>query len=57
MLKVMAIVPMILIALSIAFTAIPMSADAVAGTLPITIGAVVCIALGELLILLRRKKQ
>ena len=57
MLKVMAIVPMILIALSIAFTAIPMSADAVAGTLPITIGAVVCIVLGELLILLRRKKQ
>ena len=57
MLKVMAIVPMILIALSIVFTAVPMSADAVAGTLPITIGAVVCIALGELLILLRRKKQ
>ena len=57
MLKAMAIIPMILIALSIVFTAVPLSADAVAGTLPITIGAVICIVLGELLIMLRGKKQ
>lgn len=57
MLKAMAVIPMILIALSIVFTAVPLSADAVAGTLPITIGAVICIALGELLIVLRGKKQ
>lgn len=56
MLKAMAIIPMVLIALSVVFTAVPLSADAVAGTLPITIGAVVCICLGELLIALRGKK-
>lgn len=56
MLKAMAIVPMALIALSVVFTAVPLSADAVAGTLPITIGAIVCICLGELLIVLRGKK-
>lgn len=57
MLKTMAVIPMILIALSIVFTAVPLSADAVSGTLPITIGAVICIVLGELLIVLRGKKQ
>lgn len=57
MLKAMAFIPMILIALSIVFTAVPLSADAVAGTLPITIGAVICILLGELLIVLRGKKN
>lgn len=55
--KLMAIVPMILIALSVVFTAIPLDAESVPGTLPITIGAVVCILLGELLIVLRKKKQ
>lgn len=55
--KVMAIVPMILIALSVIFTAVPLDAESVPGTLPITIGAVVCILLGELLIVLRKKKQ
>ncbi len=54
---VMAIVPMILIALSVIFTAVPLDAESVPGTLPITIGAVVCILLGELLIVLRKKKQ
>lgn len=57
MLKAMAVIPMVLIVVSIIFTAVPLSADAVAGTLPITIGAVVCIALGEILIMLRGKKQ
>ena len=55
--KVMAIIPMVLIALSVIFTAVPLDAESVPGTLPITIGAVVCILLGELLIVLRKKKQ
>lgn len=54
---VMAIVPMALIALSVIFTAVPLDAESVPGTLPITIGAVICILLGELLIVLRKKKQ
>ncbi len=54
---VMAIVPMVLIALSVIFTAVPLDAESVPGTLPITIGAVVCILLGELLIVLRKKKK
>jgi len=59
MLKVMAIVPMILIAISVIFCAVPLSFDAetLAAVLPITIGAVICIALGEVLITLRNKKN
>lgn len=55
--KLMAIVPMILIALSVIFTAVPLDAESVPGTLPITIGAVVCILLGEVLISLRKAKK
>lgn len=55
--KLMAIIPMILIVLSVMFTAVPLDAESVPGTLPITIGAVICILLGELLIVLRKKKQ
>ena len=57
--KILAIVPMILIALSIIFTAVPLSFDAetLAAVLPITIGAIVCILIGEVLISLRQKKQ
>ena len=56
--KILAIVPMILIALSIIFTAVPLSFDAetLAAVLPITIGAIVCILIGEVLISLRQKK-
>lgn len=59
MLKVMAYVPMVLIAISIAFCAIPLSLDAetLAAVLPITIGAVICIALGEVLTIAREKKN
>ena len=59
MLKVMAIVPMILIAISIIFCAVPMAFDSetLAAVLPITIGAVVCIALGEVLTIIREKKN
>ena len=59
MLKVMAIVPMVLIAISIAFCAIPLSFDAetLAAVLPITIGAIVCIIIGEVLTIAREKKN
>ena len=53
----MAALPMILIVIAILFTAIPLSADAVADTLPITIGSVLCIALGELLIAVRGRQK
>lgn len=58
LLKVMAYVPMVLIVVSIIFTAVPLSFDAetLELTLPITIGAVVCIAIGEILIAARSKK-
>lgn len=59
LLKVMAIVPMVLIVISILFTAVPLSFDSetLAATLPITIGAIICIVLGEILIIARGKKQ
>ena len=49
MLKVMAYVPMVLIIISIIFTAVPLSFDSetLAATLPITIGAIICIVIGE----------
>ena len=53
----MAALPMILIVIAILFTAIPMSADAAADTLPITIGSILCIALGELLIAVRGRQK
>ena len=55
--KIMAALPMILIVIAILFTAIPMSADAAADTLPITIGSILCIALGELLIAVRSRQK
>lgn len=59
LLKVMAYVPLALILISILFTGIPLSfdRDTLAYTLPITIGAAAAIALGEILIEYRRKKQ
>lgn len=59
MLKIMAYLPLVLIVVSIIFTAVPLSfdADTLSATLPITIGAVICIALGEALIILREKKR
>ena len=57
--KIMAIVPMLLIVVSIIFTAFPLSFDSetLAATLPITIGAILCIIIGELLIAARARKQ
>lgn len=59
LLHVLAVVPMILIAISIVFCAVPLSFDAetLSAVLPITIGAAVCIALGEILIRLRSRRN
>lgn len=59
MLKVMAYVPMGLILISILFCAVPMSLDAetLAEVLPITIGTVICIIIGEVLIISREKRK
>ena len=58
-LKFMAWVPWLLIVVSIIFTAVPLSFDAetLAGVLSITIGAIICIGIGEALISLRAKKR
>lgn len=59
MLKVMAYVPMALIVVSILFCAVPLSFDAqtLAAVLPITIGAIICVIIGEVLIIAREKKN
>ena len=57
-LKCIAYVPMALIIISIIFTAIPLSFDqeTLAAFLPITVGSIVSVAIGEALIALRGKK-
>lgn len=59
MLKLMAYVPIVLIAISIFFTAVPLSFDSatLATVLPITIGAIISIIFGEVLIGLRERKE
>ena len=56
-LKWIAYVPMVLIVISIIFTAVPLSFDAetLANFLPITIGSILSVAIGEVLIALRGK--
>ena len=58
LLKCIAYVPMALILISIVFTAVPLSFDAqtLAEFLPITIGSLISVAIGEALIALRAKK-
>ena len=57
-LKLLAYIPMVLIIVSIIFTAVPLSFDAesLSGTLPITIGAVIFIVLGEIIISSKGKR-
>ena len=57
--KLFVVIPMILIIVAIVFTAVPMSFDSetLAATLPITIGAIICIILGEVLIAVRGNKK
>ena len=58
MLKIMAYVPIALIVISIFFTAFPLSFDAatLSTVLPITIGAIISVVLGEILIIARERK-
>ena len=57
MLRVLAYVPMALILISIFFTAVPLSfdTDTLSYYLPITIGSILSVAIGEVLIALRGK--
>ncbi len=57
LLRCIAYVPMALIVISIIFTAVPLSFDAetLASFLPITIGSIISVAIGEVLIALRGK--
>lgn len=58
-LKVISIIPMILIIISLIFTAFPLSFDAVtlSEQLPITIGSIICIIFGELIIINKKIKK
>lgn len=58
-LKVLAIVPMVLIVVALIFTAIPLSLDpeTLAATLPITIGAIIFLILGEVIIRVNKKQK
>jgi len=58
MLNIMAYVPLVLILISIVFCAVPLSFDAetMGAILPITIGTVICILIGEVLSIAREKK-
>lgn len=57
-LKFLAILPMIMIVIALIFTAIPLSLDpeTLASTLPITVGAIIFLILGEILIAVRGRK-
>lgn len=59
MLKIIAYVPMALILISVVFCAVPMAFDAetLMGVLPITIGTVLSIAIGEVLTIVRERKR
>lgn len=57
-LKILTILPMIMIIISLIFTAFPLSLDKIELTekLPITIGALICIIIGELIIITKKIK-
>ena len=59
MLKIIAYVPMALILISVVFCAVPMAFDAetLMGVLPITLGTVLSIAIGEVLTIVRERKR
>ncbi|MCR4782800.1 MAG: APC family permease [Lachnospiraceae bacterium] len=58
-LKLMSVIPVILIIIAIVFTAIPLNAKeaTMSGKLPILIGAVICIIIGEILIVIDSKHR
>lgn len=59
LLNLMAWVPFILIIISVLFCAVPLAFDkeTLTAVLPITIGAIICIVLGEVLIFIRERKS
>lgn len=59
MLRVLAYVPMALILISIFFTAVPLSFDSetLSGYLPITVGSILSIVIGEILIAARARRH
>ena len=59
MLRVLAYVPMALILISIFFTAVPLSTDSetLSHYLPITVGSLISIAIGEVLIAARARRR
>lgn len=59
LLTFIAVVPMVLIFISLIFTAVPLGLDpaTLEATLPITIGSIACIVLCEILILCRKHKR
>ena len=59
LLNLMAWVPFFLIIISVLFCAVPLAFDkeTLTAVLPITIGAIICIALGEILISIRKRKN
>ena len=58
-LKILAYIPVVLIIVALIFTAIPLSFDpeTLAGTLPITIGSIICIVIGEVMIKVLHSKK
>ncbi len=54
-LKLLVLLPMVIILISLVFTALPLSAQELTGKLPITIGSIICIAIGEGIILVKKK--
>ncbi len=56
LLNLMAWVPVVLILIALIFVAVPLSFDAetLAATLPITIGAIICLAIGEAIIIVKK---
>lgn len=56
-LKFLVILPMVIILISLVFTALPLSAQELVGKLPITIGSIIFIAIGEAIILVKKIKK
>ncbi len=58
-LKILAYIPVVLIVIALIFTAVPLSFDAetLAATLPITIGAIICIIINEIMMVILKVKK
>ena len=58
-LKIMVVIPIVMILISLLFTAFPLSFDEVtlADKLPVTIGSLVCLILGEVIIRVKKIKK